>query len=177
MTSIQFDIILLLTFRFGATANKEKKMPNYTQVLNEEIMRLARKEVKAMFAPLAEKVSSQRKTISALKKQLAEVAAKLDRLEKDLGFEELIDASAVSDEEIEKARVNPKYVINIRKKFGLSKRQMADLLGVNQNSLYLWESGKAKPRAVAKAKLIQLRKMGKREVKALLDEIENWEME
>jgi len=152
-------------------------MPNYTQVLNDEIMRLARKEVKTAFAPLFERVVAQKKTISALKKQVAELTAKLDRLERDLGFEELVDASSVTDEEIEKARVTPKYIVNVRKKFDLSKRQMADILGVNQNSLYLWESGKATPRATGKAKLIQLRKMGKREVKALLEEIENWEME
>ncbi len=151
-------------------------MPNYTQVLNEEIMRLARKEVRAAFEPLSERVIAQKKTVSALKKQVAELESKLTRLEKDLGFEELIDISSVSDEEIDKSRISPKYVYNIRKKFDLSKRQLADLLGVTQNSLYLWESGKATPRRAAKAKLIQLRKMGKREVNALLDEIENWEV-
>ena len=151
-------------------------MPNYTQVLNDEIMRLARKEVKVAFEPLSERVIAQKKIISALRKQVSELEAKLNRMEKDLGFEELIDASSISDDEIEKSRVSPKYIANIRKKFALSKRQLADLLGVTQNSLYLWESGKATPRRVAKAKLIKLRKMGKREVNALLDEIENWEV-
>ena len=152
-------------------------MPNYTQVLNEEIMRLARKEVRAVFGPLSERVVAQKKAISALKKQIADVAAKLDRLEKDLGFEELIDASSVTEEEVAQARITPKYITNMRKKLDLSKKQVADLLGVNQNSLYLWESGKAKPRSAAKAKLIALRKMGKREVKALLEELENWDMD
>jgi DNA-binding transcriptional regulator YiaG len=149
-------------------------MPNYTTVLNEEIARIAKKEVKAAVDPILARAIELKKKVAALTKQNAELAARLDDLEQLLGIEPLIDPSAVSEEEIKKSRITPKYISNIRKKLGLSKNEMAAVLEINPNSIYLWETGRATPRNEAKAKLIQLREMGKKEVRALLDEFEDF---
>ncbi|NOY75459.1 MAG: helix-turn-helix domain-containing protein [Kiritimatiellaeota bacterium] len=149
-------------------------MPNYTSVLNEEIARIAKKEVKTAVDPILARAIDLKKKVSALTKQTAELTAKLDDLEQLLGIEPLIDPSAVSEEEIKKSRITPKYIANIRKKLGLSKNEMAAILEINPNSIYLWESGRATPRNETKAKLIQLREMGKKEVKALLEEFEDF---
>ena len=149
-------------------------MPNYTTVLNEEIARIARKEVKTAVDPIMARAIELKKKVSALTKQTAELASKLDDLEQLLGLEPLIDPSVVSEEEIKKSRITPKYIANIRKKLGLSKNEMAAVLEINPNSIYLWESGRATPRNETKAKLIQLREMGKKEVRALLEEFEDF---
>ena len=150
-------------------------MPNYASVLNEEIARIARKEVRAEVTPLQKKYIELKKKVSAQAKTIAALESKLGKIEKDFGFEDVI-AVTLSEEEVNKARVTPKYIANVRNKYELSRNEMALLLDVNANSIYLWETGRAVPRFEAKAKIIQLRDMGKRKVKELLDEfiVEEW---
>jgi DNA-binding transcriptional regulator YiaG len=151
-------------------------MPNYTVVLNEEIARIARKEIKHEIAPLVKRNLELKKRVSALNKTVAELESKVAKLEKAVGFEEVIEVQ-LSEEEVNKARVTPRYILNVREKYDLSRNQMAKLLNVNANSIYLWESGRATPRFEAKAKVIQLRDMGKRKVNELLNSLNNSEDE
>ena len=144
-------------------------MPNYASVLNEEIARIARKEIKAEVAPMTKRILELRKKVSVQAKQIADLESKLAKLEKELGIEELIPVT-MSEEDVNKARVSPQYIANVRSKYELSRNDMALLLDVNPNSIYLWETGRAVPRTDAKAKIIQLRDMGKKKVKELLDE-------
>ena len=146
-------------------------MPNYTAVLNEEIARIARKEVRNIVDPVITRVMEQKKKISVQNKMIADLEKRVSMLEELLGFEEIIDPSVISEEEIKNSRITPKYISNLRNKHDLSRNEMAALLDINPNSIYLWESGRATPRNDAKAKLMILKKMGKREVKQLLDEI------
>jgi DNA-binding transcriptional regulator YiaG len=146
-------------------------MPNYTAVLNEEIARIARKEVRTAVEPLNAKVMEQKKRISTLNKIIADLEKRVDLLEELLGFEEVLDTSDITEEEVEKSRITPKYFSKLRAKHELSRNDMAFLLDINPNSIYLWESGRATPRKEAKAKLLKLKKMGKKEVKRLLEEV------
>jgi len=142
-------------------------MPNYTAVLNEEIARIARREVKNEVTPLLKKNIDLKKRISSLTKTVAELETQLAKFEKALGFEEVIEVQ-ISEEVVNRARISPKYILNVREKYSLSRNQMAMLLDVNANSIYLWESGRAVPRFETKAKIIQLREMGKRKVNEIL---------
>lgn len=146
-------------------------MPNYTAVLNEEIARIARKEIKNVFEPLSAKVIEQKKKISEQSKTIDDLEKRLDILEDLLGLEDIIDTSDITEEEIEKSRITPKYISKLRSKHELSRNEMATLLDINPNSIYLWESGRATPRNDAKAKLIKMKQMGKREVKELIEEL------
>lgn len=150
-------------------------MPNYASVLNEEIARIARREVKAIAGPIAARNLELKKKVSAQAKQIAALESKLAKFEKELGIEDVIPVT-MTEEEVNKARVTPKYIANVRSKYKLSRNDMAFLLDVNANSIYLWETGRATPRTEAKAKIIQLRNMGKRKVNDLLNEfiIEEW---
>jgi transcriptional regulator with XRE-family HTH domain len=56
----------------------------------------------------------------------------------------------------------------LRQKLGLSANEMGRLLGVSGQSIYLWEAGKAKPRASQLPAIAKVRKMGKREVRSQL---------
>ncbi|MBN1864619.1 MAG: helix-turn-helix domain-containing protein [Victivallales bacterium] len=144
-------------------------MPNYTSVLNEEIARIAKREVKSAFEPLAARVIELKKKCSESAKKVSDIASKLEKLEKELGLEDMITVT-VSEEQLDKARVSPKYIANVRKKYSLSRNEMALLLDVNPNSVYLWENGKSKPRQDVRGKIIQLREMGKRKIKELLSQ-------
>ena len=144
-------------------------MPNYASVLNDEIARIARKEVKTQVSPLAKRSLELRKKVSSQTKQIAALEAKLAKFEKELGIEDVIQVT-LSEDEVNKARVSAKYIANVRSKYELSRNDMALLLDVNANSIYLWETGRATPRTDAKAKIIQMRDMGKRKINALLNE-------
>jgi DNA-binding transcriptional regulator YiaG len=55
-----------------------------------------------------------------------------------------------------------------RKRLGLSAADFGLLVGATGQSIYAWESGKAKPRQQALAAIAALRGIGKREVEAKL---------
>jgi DNA-binding transcriptional regulator YiaG len=143
-------------------------MPNVATVLKEEINRLARKEVRAKTEPLAARLSELRRAVAACHRQVAELAKTVAGLKAKVMPAEGISAAGVAGQELEKARINHRRIAALRARLGLSRNQMAQLLGVNANSIYLWEQGKTRPRAAAKAKLIQLRGLGKRAVSRLL---------
>ncbi|OGV56138.1 MAG: hypothetical protein A2X49_14625 [Lentisphaerae bacterium GWF2_52_8] len=138
-------------------------MPNIAVVLKEEILRLARKEVKTALGSAHETIASLRKANTESKKRIAELEKQLAALVKRVGMDK--QPAAPSPESLEGARVSAGSIGRLRKRLHLSRSKMAKLLGVNANSIYLWELGRATPRAQAKAKILQLRSMGKRDIK------------
>lgn len=140
-------------------------MPDIKQVLNDEIRRLARKELKSVLPLFAKQISEQRKQISELKKQIV-------ALEKRLPEKKAVPvAIAVEPEDIKKLRLNAAGIVKIRTKLGISQGKFAELLGVSGHTVSLWEIGKISPRANAKAAICALRTIGKRELKRRLAEL------
>jgi DNA-binding transcriptional regulator YiaG len=73
-------------------------------------------------------------------------------------------------EEVKASRFTPERIRNLRKKKGLSQRELAILAGVTTGAVTSWEKGKFKPKGDKKAALVALRKVSKREVKKILAE-------
>ena len=138
-------------------------MPDFKLTFQEEVRRLARKEVKAA----SETLAAQQKTIRELtkridaleKKQAVPVAQKADKPEEP--------AVAVKSG---KARFSPKTIIKFRKKYGISQKAVAAILGVTVFAVSHWELGKNRPRGNQVAAISALTKLGKRKVIALLQE-------
>ena len=72
-----------------------------------------------------------------------------------------------------KMRFVAKGVRSQRDRLGLSAEGLGKVLGVSAQSVYNWESGKARPRQDQIAKLSHLRKLGKRQVIAFLAQQES----
>lgn len=134
-------------------------MADIKNVLFDEIRRLARKEVKAAVAPLQSKVSELRKAVAALSREL-----KVSVSEKPKALEPEAGAEASAEKPSKKFRFNAASVKKLRAKFGLSQAEFAKLVGVSMLTVSCWELGKTSPRAGAKARLAELRSMGKREI-------------
>ena len=138
-------------------------MPDFKLTFQEEVRRLARKEVKAA----SETLAAQQKTIRELtkrvdaleKKQAVPVAQKADK-----------PAEAVVPANTRKARFSPKTIQKFRKKYGISQKAVAAILGVTVFAVSHWELGKNRPRATQVAAISALTKLGKRKVAALLAE-------
>ena len=137
-------------------------MPDIKQVLNEEIRRLARKEVKIALAPLAAVVAEQKRQIAELKKELKRMNKSIP--ERASGAP---DAGGKDGDEI-KLRLNAAGIVKIRTKLKLTQGRFAALLGVSTHTVSFWELGKVTPRAKMKKAICALRSLGKRELKQRL---------
>jgi len=141
-------------------------MADFKQLMSEEIRRLARKEVRAALAPMAETVAALKKQIAEQKKQIAELAkampasaAKAEPL-----------AASIAKPSDKKVRINAAGILRLRGKLGVTQSELAKLLNVAMHTVSVWEQGRRIPRGAHKAQLAALRSAGKREVRRLLAE-------
>ena len=143
-------------------------MPDIKQVLNEEIRRLAKKEIKIALVPLAAVVAEQKRQIAELKKELKAIKSKAP--EKMIFEQPAPDGK--NGEEV-KLRLNAAGIIKIRTKLKLTQGRFAALLGVSTHTVSFWELGKVVPRAKMKKAICALRSLGRRELKKRLAALEN----
>ncbi len=144
-------------------------MPNIASVLKEEILRLARKEVRSELESLKKASAQHRADLAELKRRVAGLEKQVSKVAKKAQPKV---AEGPSGEETSRVRFSAKGLATHRQRLGLSAADLGALLGVSAQSIYHWESGKTKPRQQQVAAIAALRKMGKREVKARLAETE-----
>lgn len=148
-------------------------MPNVAQVLKEEIQRLARKEIR-------EATASLRKDNVALKRVAADHKRRLTALEREnrklvAEAEKRRQQDAVTTEdEVEKARVSAKMVRAVRARLSLSQAELGELVGVNKQTVYMWEhkEGRLSFRGDAKAALVAVRKLSQEEAQQQLEALQ-----
>jgi len=144
-------------------------MSSFADQLKSEIARIARKEVRSETRALKKTNAQYRADIAALKRRFQELERALARLAKGGGGKAV--RAPASDEDASAApglRFRVAGFANLRKKLGLSAAEMGQLIGVSAQSVYHWETGKARPRASQLAAIAAVRKLGKREVTARL---------
>ena len=140
-------------------------MPNIGTVLKEEIVRLSRKECRQQFDPTRKTTTQLRHDVAALKRQIVQLERQVSMLSrKVVGATPKVDASKPT-------RFSAKGLQAQRSRAGLSQTDFGKLLSVSAQSIYNWESEKARPRAEQIAKLVALRSLGKREVAARLEQL------
>lgn len=143
-------------------------MPNLAAVLNAEIARLARRSVRPLYVPIKKDVAVLKRTISRQKRAIAQLQRDNTRLLTDLNTR-LAAPPAATDAEVQHARISPRLIRSQRQRLGLSQTAFGKLLGVSGGAVLAWEGGKSKPRAAAKAALVAVRKVGKREARRRLE--------
>ncbi len=137
-------------------------------IIKSEIVRLAKREVRKISGPLRKDVwslknmvSQLRKTVSALERVTASQEAQARRGKVQL---------EANPEEVRIARFSPRLIRSLRKRLGITQNELAILAGVTVGAIHQWESGIFVPRAEKKGALIALRKLGRKEVRKLLEE-------
>lgn len=136
------------------------------QMLKSEITRLAKKQVRATYLPLAHDVRRLKRTVSALRKTVAVLA----RLRAELQVQRTAERArlAAAPEEVKVAHLSPLLVKKLRKRLGITQGELAMLVGVSGSAVGSWEYGKAKPEGHNREALVALRKLGRREVARIL---------
>ena len=163
-----------MELNFNKTVNGEHpqektEMANLQQLLNGEIRRLARKELaaavkemKAQIVEMRKVISEQNRRLKALENAAPCAAAAAEN--------KVAEKGAPAEAAQKGMRITAERIRKWRKKLGVNQAQYAKLLGVNTISVSHWESGKNVPREAQKRKIAELRDLGVRELKKLMQE-------
>ena len=142
-------------------------MAKLESIIKSEITRLAKHEVRTVFRPLRKEVWGLRLKLSNLIKNFTV----LDRLAKEISKTKSTEPKLeASQEEVKASRLTPERIAGLRRKLGISQREMGVLTGASLGAVASWEKGKFKPQGEKKAALVALRKIRKRDVKKMLTE-------
>ena len=141
-------------------------MAKIESIIKSEIQRLTKRELRATFLPLRKEARSIRLRLSSLSKNFFA----LNRLTKEQLQKMPKKGLEVTPEEVKASRLTPERIRRLRKKLGISMRELGLLIGVTTWAVLMWEKGKFKPKAEKKAALVALKKFRKREVRKILAE-------
>ena len=147
-------------------------MPNIAKVLKEEITRLSRKEAKAAVTPFRKPSVRSRKDMADLKRRMV-LLEKLGRqLQDRLAKMDAVQPAAPTEPSA-REWISGRGIKSLRKRLGLSQSELAKLVGVSEQAVYMWEQkpGMLKFRASTKASLFSVRNLGAREAKKRLEEM------
>jgi DNA-binding transcriptional regulator YiaG len=134
--------------------------------IKSEIQRLAKREIRSSFNPLGREVRTLKIRLSDLSKGINS----LNKTVKELHLEEAKPKLEATPEEVKASRFTPDRIRRLRKKLGISMKELGILTGSSVSAIVSWESGKFKPGGEKKAVLVALRKVRKREVRKMLAE-------
>lgn len=141
-------------------------MSNIASALKEEIVRLARKEIRAETEGLKKASGQFRSEISALKKRVAFLEKAVSRLSK---IAAAVEKAKTAPKEETRIRFRAKGLISMRRRLGLSAADLGTLLGVSAQTIYNWEAEKSRPRQQQLVAFASLRAVGKRQAAAKLE--------
>lgn len=142
-------------------------MPNIAAVLRTEITRLARRTLRPLCVPIKKDVAALKRALVQQKRLCARLARDNARLVADLDTR-VAAPPTMSEKDLRSARISPRLVKSQRARLGLSRKAFARLLGVSAGAVVTWEGGRSKPGPAAKAALVAVRKLGKREAQRRL---------
>ena len=143
-------------------------MAKLEMILKAEIVRLSKREMRKVTVPLGREVRSLKGTVSHLRKTVSLLEKFAARQQSEMASER--SRLQAAPEEMKKARFSPRLIRLLRKRLGITQRELAALAGVTVGAIYQWEQGLFEPRNDKKGALVALRKLGRREVKKLLEE-------
>ena len=137
-------------------------------IFKSEIVRLAKREMRKVFVPVTKDVRILKGTLSQLRKTVHELERAMARQIKEAGVEK--KPLAAAPEEVKASRFSARLIRSLRERLGLTQRELATVAGVTVGAIYQWETGKFEPRDEKKAVLVALRRLGRREVREVLEE-------
>ena len=144
-------------------------MANIATLLKSEIIRLARKEVRAEVVQLRKASAAHRSEIAALKRRLAQLEGMAKRATRRSAREPAAGTAEDGDGDAATGRFSAKSMRSQRRRLGLSAAEVGRLVGSSAQSVYNWEEGKTRPQARHLQAIFALRGLGRREAKTRLE--------
>jgi DNA-binding transcriptional regulator YiaG len=137
-------------------------------IIKSEIIRLAKGEMRKVSIPLGRDVRLLKNTVSQLRKSVLSLERFTAHQQKELSKREI--RLEAPPEEIKNARFSPGLIQSLRKRLGITQKELAILAGVTVGAAHLWETGKFLPSGEKRGAIVALRKLRRREVRELLDQ-------
>jgi len=128
-------------------------------------------EIRRTLVPLGRGVRSLKSTVSQIHKAVLILERLAAQQQKQFGKRKI--PLEATPEEVKKSRFSPALIRSLRKHLRISQKELAILSGVTVGAVHMWESGKFKPKDEKKGVIVALRKLGRREVRKLLEERAN----
>lgn len=142
-------------------------MPNLAVTLRQEITRLARRDSRSQTQGLRRASAQFRRDIAELKRHVSKLKSEVARLERRFGKDV---APQITEADSAKVRFAAKSVVSQRKSLGISAADYGKLIGVTGHTIYKWEHGASRPRRAQLTALASIRRLGKREALARLEQ-------
>jgi DNA-binding transcriptional regulator YiaG len=136
-------------------------------VIKSEIVRLAKREMRKISVPLGRDVRSLKSTVSQLRKTVLALERLTAHQQKALSKAKM--PLEAPQEEVKVSRFSPRLIRSLRRHLGITQKELAALTGVTVGAIHQWESGMFKPSLKKKGVLVALRKLGRRDVRKLLE--------
>ena len=143
-------------------------MPNIAVTFRQEITRLARREIRSQTQGLRKASAQFRRDIAELKRHAFELKSEVARLQRRVGKEV---APQITEADPAKARFTARGVISQRRSLGISAADYGTLTGVTGHTIYKWEHGTSRPRKAQLSALASIRRLGKTEALARLEQM------
>ena len=143
-------------------------MPNIASILKDEIIRVARKEIRSEVANLKKAVTAHRSEIAALKRRALDLEKEIRGL---LKSKHKTVQPVAADDPQKSIRFSANGLASQRNRLALSADECGLLVGASGQSIYNWEAGKARPRASNLAAIAALKTLGKKTATARLSEL------
>ena len=145
-------------------------MPNIGAVFKDEILRLARKEIRRQTNVLRKALAQYRKDIAEMKRRVSELRRKVSPLEKQV--RKNVPAQT-TETDANHVRFTAKGLRSQRQRLGLSAANYGKLIGVTGQTIYSWEQETSQPRRQQFARIAALRHIGKREAQTRLEQMKS----
>jgi len=139
------------------------------KALQDEIARLARKEIRSETSTTKKAAAQYRRDIAELKRLVSALDRRLSTLE---SLEKKRLKKQPAEAMAENARFSPVWLRKHREKLGLSAADYGKLVGVSAGTIYNWENEKSKPRKAQLVSFVEIRGLGKRAARRRLDLLE-----
>ena len=136
--------------------------------IKSEIVRLAKREMRKTSVPLGRDVRLLKSTVSQLRKAVTALERFAAQQQKELKKRKI--PLEATPEEVKKSRFSPALIRSLRESLGITQKELAILTGVTIGAVHQWEIGKFKPKDEKKAVMVALRKLGRRDMRKLLEE-------
>jgi DNA-binding transcriptional regulator YiaG len=137
-------------------------------IINSEIIRLTKKEMHKVSIPLKRDVRLLKNTVSQLRKSVLSLERFSTQKQKELSKHEI--QFEAPPEETKQSRFSPRLLQSLRKRLGITQKELAILAGVTIGAAHLWETGKFRPKDNKIGVLVALRKLNRRQVRELLNQ-------
>ena len=145
-------------------------MANLDKLIKDEVRRLISRDMRKSSAELRRQMLALRQRVRSIEEQVKSLASRNRTLESaaKIAVEQQTEKLAEKADEI---RIAGSSIRKLREKLGVSQEQFGTLVGVSSQSVYMWErkKGLLKLRPQTKAKIAQIRGMGKRMVAGMLE--------